>query len=288
MTNNNRSKFMKISTNLLDMIDYSKPYEMQLALTLLYKGSGMHTTWGDTFIETTPSLLIKMFGNYKDINDSNNRRQQQNVISALTNMRDKGLISFEGKPKFKDEIVIDTKPLIELSQQGNYVELLIEDFYAIMQTDNTIVVNNDTIEIDHQLESHLLKAFITPKARWNFKTIDKLAEVKDFNYAINSDTDVQQAKGVFCSDSLDYIRTHKHYELDEIDNWCDDDYLMGYLKKLQDLGCLKIKSHKMKAQDGLWKTHNFYYEPTISFECIDAMVRQYARRKNYAIKNNED
>lgn len=277
---NNRGRFMRISTNLLDMIDFNMPYEMQLAMTLLYKGQAMLTTWDDTLIETTPSLLIKAFGNYKDIN----KRQQTNVVNALLDMRDRGLVSFNDDIKFKDEVSIDTKPLLDLAQQGNYVELLAEDFYTIMETDSTITINGEQKELPNSLESLLLQAFLIVKARWNFKTIDMLADVEDFNYAINSDKDVQQAKGAFCSDTLDFIRTHKHYELDAIDTWCDDRYLSAYLDKLQDLGCLKIKDFKMKAEDGSPKTRNFYYVPTMSYECIDAMIRQYARRNNYAIK----
>lgn len=282
---NNRGKFMRISVDLLDMIDYSKPYETQLALTLLYKGQALYEAWNDTLIETTASLLIKTFKKQEVP-----RRQADNVVNALVDMRDRGMIEFdEDDIKFKDEIVIDVKPLIELANSGEvYVELLVEDFYAIMESDNKIVVNKKEVTVNG-IESYLLQSFITTKARWNFKTIDMLSEVDDFNYAIGSYEEVQQAKGVFCSDSLDYIRTHKHYALDEIDNWCDDRYLMAYLEKLVELDCIKIYKRKMKTEDGISKTKNFYYIPTMSFECIDAMVRQYARRHNYVIKqSNKD
>lgn len=279
MSNNNRGKFMKVSVKLLEMIDYSKPYEMQLALTLLYKGSATYLTWDDPYVETTPTMLIQMFGNYEAIN----ARQLANVVSALNDMRDRGLISFNGDIKPKDPVTIDTKNLVELSQEKPHVELLIKDFYTIMQTDNKITVNKKEVSVNG-IESYLLQSFIVAKARWNFKTIDMLREVDDFTYAINSDENVQQAKGIFCSDTLDFIRTHKHYELDEIENWSDDRYLMAYLEKLAELGCIKIYKRKMKAQDGLWKTHNFYYVPTMSFECITAMVNQYAKRYSYAIE----
>lgn len=282
MSNNVRGKFMKVSVELLDMIDYSKPYEMQLALTLLYKGSATYFTWDDALVETTPTMLVQTFGNYNGIN----ARQLANVVSALTDMRDRGLIVFDGDIKPKDFVRIDTTKLVELSQQDKYVELLIEDFYSIMQTDNKIIVNKKEVVVNG-IESYLLQAFLIAKARWNFKTIDMLKEVDDFSYAIGTFEEVQQAKGVFCSDTLDFIRSHKHYELDEIENWCDDRYLMAYLEKLEELGCIKIYKRKMKSNDGLWITRNVYYEPTMSFECIDAMVRQWARRHNYAIRENE-
>ena len=44
----------------------------------------------------------------------------------------------------------------------------------------------------------------------------------------------------------------------------------------------------MKAQNGTWATRNFYYDPSMSFDCIEAMVGQYARRQNYAIKHKDD
>ena len=281
---NNRGKFMRISVGLLDMIDYSKPYEMQLALTLLYKGSATYFMWEDSLVETTPTMLVQTFGNY----DSINARQLANVVDSLTDLRDRGLISFNGDIKPKDFIRIDTKQLIKLSQQqGSYIELTTNDFYRIMQTDNKIIVNNKEVAING-IESLLLQAFLLIKARWNFKTIDMLAQVDDFSYAINSDEEVQQAKGVFCSDTLDFIRTHKHYQLDEIESWCDDRYLSGYLGKLEEIGCIKIYSRKMKAEGGIAKTRKFYYTPTMKFECIDAMVRQYARRNNYVIKEQEE
>lgn len=284
MSNNNRGKFMRVSVDLLNVIDYSKQYEMQLILTLLYQGQALYEAWNDTLIETTPSLLIKAFKK-QDIP----RGQDKNIVKALCSIRDKGIVNFNGDINFKHEITIDVKPLIELANSGSmYVELLVEDFYAIMQSDNIITVDGKQLEAKHGYESLLLQAFITPKARWNFDTIDMLAKVDDFNYAINSDKDVQQAKGVFCCDTLDFIRTHKHYSLDEIDNWCDDRYLMAYLNKLQELGCIRIYTRKMKSNEGNWVTRNFYYIPTMSFECIDAMARQYARRHNYAIKQEEE
>ena len=279
MSNNNRGKFMKVSVKLLEMIDYSKPYEMQLALTLLYKGSATYLAWDDPYVDTTPTMLVQMFGNYEAIN----ARQLANVVGALNDMRDRGLISFNGDIKPKDPVTIDTTNLVELSQEKPHVELLIQDFYSIMQTDNKITVNKKEVSVNG-IESYLLQSFIVAKARWNFKTIDYLVAVDDFTYAINSDVNVQQAKGIFCSDTLDFIRSHKHYELDEIENWCDDRYLMAYLEKLEELGCIKIYRRKMKSNEGNWVTRNIYYEPTMSFECIDAMVRQYARRHNYAIE----
>ena len=108
---NNRGRFMRVSTNLLDMIDFNMFYEMQLAMTLLYKGQAMLTTGDDTLIETTPSLLIKASGKYKDIN----KRQQTNVVNALLDMRDRGLVSFNDDIKFKDEVSIDTNPLLDLA-----------------------------------------------------------------------------------------------------------------------------------------------------------------------------
>ena len=275
---------MRVSTNLLDMIDFNKPCEMQLAMTLLYRGQAMLTTWDDTLIETTPSLLIKAFGNYKDIS----RGYQTNVVNALIDMRDRGLVQFDDDVKFKDEVIIDTKPLLDLAQQGDYVELLVKDFYAIMQTDGMITVNNEQLDKPNGLESLLLQSFLVAKARWNFSTIDTLADIEDFDYAIASnDKRVQDAKGVFCSDTLDFIRTHKHYELEKVEAWCDDRYLKAYLDKLKELGCIKTYSRKMKSEDGLSKTRNFYYVPTMKFECIEAMVGQYARRNNYAIKERD-
>lgn len=278
-----RGKFMKISIGLLDMIDYSKPYEMQLALTLLYKGSATYFMWDDSLVETTPTMLVQTFGNYDGIN----ARQLANVVDSLIDLRNRGLISFEGDIKPKDFVRINTKQLIELSQQqGSYIELATDEFYKIMQCDNKIKVNKKEVAVNG-IESLLLQAFLIVKARWNSKTIEMLATVDDFSYAINSDDEVQQAKGVFCSDTLDFIRTHKHYQLEEVDTWCDDRYLSGYLEKLEEIGCIKVYSRKMKAEDSMWKVRKFYYIPTMTFECIDSMVRQYARRNNFAIKEEE-
>ena len=284
MSSKARGKFMRVSVDLLDMIDFKMQYETQLALTLLYKGQALYESWDDTYIETTPSLLIKTF-------QSNLARgQEKNVIRALTDMRDRGLIIFEGDiEKFKDEVTVDIRPLIDLANtKGNYVELRADDFYRIMQCDNNIKINGEVTKAKNGYESLLLQTFLVIKARWNFKTIDMLAQVDDFSYAINSDEEVQQAKGVFCSDTLDFIRTHKHYSLEEVDAWCDDRYLSGYLEKLEEIGCIKTYSRKMKVQEGMWKNRKFYYVPTMKFECIDAMVRQYARRNNFAIKEQQE
>lgn len=285
MTNDNAGKFMRVSVELLDMIDFEKQYEMQLAMILLYKGQALYSTWNDTLIDTTASLLIKTFQNNLA------RGQENNVLSALTDMRDRGLIGFDGDIKFKEEVVINVKPLLDLANSGEvFVELLVQDFYEIMYSDNVIKVNGKEIKAKNGYESLLLQAFLVAKARWNFKTIEYLSQFDDGEIAkdITDDKELQQAKGVFCSDSLDYIRTHKHYSLEEVSAWCDDRYLMAYLEKLEELGCIKIYRKKMKLEDGVWKTHNFYYEPSISDENIYMMVRQYAKRYRYAIKQQEE
>lgn len=284
MTNDNAGKFMRVSVELLDMIDFEKQYEMQLAMTLLYKGQALYSTWNDTLIDTTASLLIKTFQNNLA------RGQENNVLSALTDMRDRGLIEFDGDIKFKDEVVIDVKPLLDLANSGEvFVELLVQDFYEIMLSDNVIKVNSKETKAKNGYESLLLQAFLVAKARWNFKTIKYLSQFGDGEIArdITDDKELQEAKGVFCSDSLDYIRTHKHYSLEKVSAWCDDRYLMAYLDKLEELGCIKIYRKKMKSEDGMPKTHNFYYEPSISDENIEMMVRQYAKRYKYAIKQQE-
>lgn len=275
---------MRVSVSLLDKIDFSQQYEMQLAMTLLYKGQALFEAWNDTLIDTTASLLIKTFQNNLA------RGQENNVLKALYSLRDKGVIHFNGDIKFKDEVIINVKPLLDLANSGKiFVELLVQDFYEIMLSDNIINVNGKKTKVKSGYESLLLQAFLVAKARWNFKTIEYLSQFGDGEIArdITSDKKLQQAKGVFCSDSLDYIRSHKHYDLDVIENWIDDRYLMAYLEKLEELGCIKIYSRKMKSEDGVWKTHNFYYEPSISDENIEMMVRQYAKRKRYAIKQQE-
>ena len=253
---------MRVSVELLDMIDYSKPYEMQLAMTLLYKGQALYYTWNNTLIDTTASLLFKAFKK-----ENITRRQGENIVDALVDMKDRGLIAFDGEISLKEEVVINVKPLLDLANSGDvFVELLAEDFYEIMYSDNVIKVNGKETKAKDGYESLLLQAFLVAKARWNFVTIDYLKTVDDFAYAIRTDKEVQQAKGVFCSDTLDFIRTHKHYSLEEVDVWCDDRYLMAYLEKLEELGCIKIYSRKMKVKDGMWKTKKFYYVPTMEFE----------------------
>lgn len=286
MTNDNRGKFMRVSVELLDMIDFEKPYETQLVLTLLYKGQALYSTWNDTLIETTASLLFKTFKK-----ENITRRQGENIVDALVDMRDRGMITFNGEISLKEEVVINVKPLLDLANSGDvFVELLVQDFYEIMYSNNVIKVNGKEVKAKDGYESLMLQAFLVAKARWNFKTIEYLSQFDNGEIArdITDDKELQQAKGVFCSDSLDYIRTHKHYSLDEVNVWCDDRYLMAYLEKLEELGCIKIYSKKMKLEDGMWKTHNFYYEPSISDENIYMMVRQYAKRYKYAIKQQEE
>lgn len=279
-----KENFIRVSVELLNLLDYNIPFEMQLAMTLLYKGRALQLAWDDIYIETTPSLLVKYF-NRKELP----RRQENNVVKALTDMRDRGLILFDGDIKFKDEISINVEPLLKLAYDNPiFVKLPITVLYEIMESDNIIKVNNEEVEAKHGYESLLLQTYLTVRARWNTKTINELENVDDFAYAIISDKTVQDGKGAFCSDTLDYIRTHKHYSLDKIENWCDDRYLKAYLDKLKELGCIKIYSRKMKAQNGTWATRNFYYDPSMSFDCIEAMVGQYARRQNYAIKHKDD
>lgn len=280
---NTRGKFIRVSKDLLNELDFNSLYETQLALTILYKVLPAYKCWEDTYLDTTPSLLIKMFGTYDDIN----QRQQKNVVEALIKLRDKGIISFKGETiKFKDEILINAERLIELSESGKtFVELLIQDFFSIMQVQEIKEKKNV-----NGVQSLLLQTFLVAKARWNFNNIDKLNEVEDFAYEVfqeNGDEDIQQLKGVFCNDSYDFIRTHKHYDLDEVEAWACDDYVKCYLETLVELGCIKIKHRKVKT-NGTWKTMSFYYTPDIDSEKIEAMIEQYVRRFRYASKEQEE
>ena len=196
-----KENFIRVSVELLNLLDYNIPFEMQLAMTLLYKGRALQLAWDDIYIETTPSLLVKYF-NRKELP----RRQENNVVKALTDMRDRGLILFDGDIKFKDEISINVEPLLKLAYDNPiFVKLPITVLYEIMESDNIIKVNNEEVEAKHGYESLLLQTYLTVRARWNTKTINELENVDDFAYAIISDKTVQDGKGAFCSDTLDYI-----------------------------------------------------------------------------------
>ena len=282
-TKKSRGNFMRVSKQLLAQLDFNKPYEVQLALTIFYKARAGYVAWGDAIVDTTPSLLIKMFGNYADIN----QRQQKNVIEALISLRDKGVISFKGETiKFKDEVVIDATKLIELSESGKvYVELLIKDFNGIMQVEQV-----DEKKSSNGIQSLLLQTFLVAKARWNFKNIADLEEIDNFDYEViqgGGREDVRYLKGVFCNDTYDFIRTHKHYELEEVEAWCWEENLKLYIDKLVEIGCLKATSRKIK-DNGTWKTMSFYYTPDADSEVMKEMIAQYLRRYRYATKEKDE
>lgn len=282
-TTNSRGNFMRVGKQLLGQLDFNKPYETQLALTILYKAKGSYLAWGDAIVDTTPSLLIKMFGSYDDIN----QRQQKNVIEALISLRDKGVINFRGETiKFKDELIIDATNLIELSESGkSYVELLTKDFYKIMQVDQI-----EEKKSSNGIQSLLLQTFLVAKARWNFKNIAELEEIDNFDYEViqgGGREDVRYLKGVFCNDTYDFIRTHKHYELEEVEAWCWEENLKLYFRKLIEIGCLKATSRKIK-DNGTWKTMSFYYTPEADSEVMEEMVGQYLRRYRYATKEKDE
>lgn len=282
-TKKSRGNFMRVSKQLLAQLDFNKPYEVQLALTIFYKARAGYVAWGDAIVDTTPSLLIKMFGNYADIN----QRQQKNVIEALISLRDKGVISFKGETvKFKDEVVIDATKLIELSESGKvYVELLIKDFNGIMQVDQV-----DEKKSSNGIQSLLLQTFLVAKARWNFDNIGKLENIDNFDYEViqgGGRKDVRELTGVFCNDTYDFIRTHKHYELEEVEAWCWEENLKLYIDKLVEIGCLKATSRKIK-DNGTWKTMSFYYTPDTDSEVMKEMIAQYLRRYRYATKEKDE
>ena len=282
-TTNSRGNFMRVGKQLLGQLDFNKPYETQLALTILYKAKGSYLAWGDAIVDTTPSLLIKMFGSYDDIN----QRQQKNVIEALISLRDKGVINFRGETiKFKDELIIDATNLIELSESGkSYVELLTKDFYKIMQVDQI-----EEKKSSNGIQSLLLQTFLVAKARWNFKNIAELEEIDNFDYEViqgGGREDVRYLKGVFCNDTYDFIRTHKHYELEEVEAWCWEENLKLYFRKLIEIGCLKATSRKIK-DNGTWKTMSFYYTPDTDSEVMKEMIAQYLRRYRYATKEKDE
>lgn len=267
-------KVMRVSVELLDKLDFNKKYETQLALTLLYKGQALYETWNDTFIETTPSLLMNTFRE-----QGISRRQADNVINALMDMRDKGLISFNGDDiGFKDEIIINVKALLEVSNHGSdKVEISLKDFYLIMSNGDNMLIRGKEVSAN-AVESSLLQTLIYIKSCWSPQTINKLEKVVDLPDILEMFGGY--VGGVYCSDSVDFIRSHKHTSLGEVDNWSDDKYLVAYLSKLEELGCIKTTIHKIK-KNGATKTRNIYYSPSVGLECINTIIMLHNKMNDF-------
>ena len=277
-------KFMKIGLELLDALDEKKTYEVQLALTLLYMIKPQFVWYGDTCIKTTASLLIKQFGRNEDIN----RRQQANVIEALDDLRNRGLISISGDLNFKGEIFIDAKKLIELSESKEFVKVDTKDFVVIMEDEEPITIKGKDKTING-VESLLLLTLMSIVGAYNGESIDYFKQFDDGEVAkdISHDKKLQELKFVFCNSSLEKIRSRKHPRLQPVDNWIDEDYLSAMISRLAKLGAIKITKKKVLNSEGKWTNMNFYYSPIFSKDNMDVMINSYAKRMKYAIKNKD-
>ena len=298
MNNNNNDKFIKVSYELLDMIDETKEYELQLAMTLIYLTKNNYEWNNDSFIYTTPSMLIKQFGNYKNINDKPMERQRPKIIDALLDLRDRGLIAFiteKAKPSFKEELLIDTKALLDLTSKEPFAKLNVEHFFNIMQDENSITVNNEPVQ-KNAVESYLLWFLLNIQSEWKVKDMKTLKEYEGevTRYIGNEQTDnelttneLSELTFVFTYSSVDVLRGRRYNEVKFNNNLCGDDYAYAYINKLIELGCIKVIKRRVKTNDG-WREMNFYYSPIFKHDDMLAMVHQWARRKRYAIKQREN
>lgn len=274
-------KFLRIGLELLEMLDEQKTYEVQLALTLLYLVKPQYEWYGDCYVRTTPSLLIRQFGNYEKLN----QRQQKNVLDAINDLKCRGLINFDEDLKFKNELFINTQPLLVLAEKGSFIKININDFISIMEDDEPIMVEGKEKSING-IESLLLLTFMSISGHFDNKSIKKLLEFDDGEVArdINTDEKLQKLKYVFCNASLDFLRSHKHPSLPTIENWIDDDYLSPLIFRLVDLGLLGMLKRKVRNEQSKWINMNFYYPAKIPEQNMIVMISQYAKRMNYAIK----
>ena len=293
----NKEYFIKISKDLLDMVDETKEYQLQLVATLIYLTKNHYELYGDSYVYTTPSLLIKQFGNYSNINEKSMERQRPKIIDALLDLRDIGLISFscevdkngkEKKPTFKEELYINTKTLLELANKEPFVKLDVEMFLDIMQDKKLITVNNEQLQ-KNAVESYLLWMYCSVASEWNVKNMAKLKEYDgEVSCHIDSkeNNELSELKFVFCNASIDVLRSRKHQQLELDSNWCGDDYAFAYINKLIELGCIRVIKRRVKTNEG-WRDMNFYYSPMFGYDDMLVMVRQWASRKRYAIKERD-
>lgn len=289
----NKEKFMRVSYDLLDMIDETKEYQLQLVMTLIYLTKNNYEWNGDSFIYTTPSMLIKQFGNYNNINDKAMERQRPKIIDALLDLRDRGLIAFdvEKKPTFKEELFINTKELLELASKEPFIKLNVEHFFDIMENRELITVNNEPIQ-KNAVESYLLWFLLNVQSEWN---VENMKTLKKFDgevtrYIGNKQTDNELTNNelskltfVFTCSPIDILRSRKHNKTKLENNLCCDDLAFAFINKLIDLGCIRVIKRRVKTNDG-WRDMNFYYSPIFKHDDMLAMVNQWAKRKNYAIK----
>ena len=296
--NNNNDKFIKVSYELLDMIDETKEYELQLAMTLIYLTKNNYEWYSDSFVYTTPSMLIKQFGNYKNINDKPMERQRPKIIDALLDLRDRGLIAFiteKAKPSFKEELLINTKALLDLANKEPFAKLNVEHFFNTMQDGNSIIVNNEPIQ-KNAVESYLLWFLLNIQSEWNADNMKTLKEYEGevTRYIGNEQTDnelttnkLSELTFVFTCSSVDVLRGRRYNKVEFSNNLCGDDYAYAYINKLIELGCIKVIKRRVKTNDG-WRDMNFYYSPIFKHDDMLAMVKQWAKRKRYAIKQREN
>lgn len=276
------NRFMRVGLDLLEVLDPSKTYEVQLALTMLYMAKPLYTFCGDHYLKTTPSLLIRQFGNNENIT----RRQQVNVVEAMGSLCDKGLVMINKELGFKEEMQIDVKPLLELAESGEFVKISFTDFHTIMECEQPLNVKGKE-KLIYGIESLLLSALFYISGSYNCKNLAYLMEFDEGEVArdISHDEKLQSLKYVFCNATLDQIRTHKHPRLTETKTWVDEDYLSAVINKLEELNVVKIYRSRIVGENGKWRNMNFYYPPEIPDCNMEVMIKQYSKRNNYAIKN---
>lgn len=293
--NNNSDKFMKVSYELLDMIDETKEYQLQLAMTLIYLTKNNYEWNGDSYIYTTPSMLIKQFGNYQNINEKAMERQRPKIIDALLDLRDRGLIAFdtEKKPTFKEELFIDTKELLELANKEPFAKLNVEHFFSIMQDREPITVNNEPTQ-KNAVESYLLWFLLNIQSEWNNKNMETLkefdGEVARFigdEFVAGEPNPLRKLTFIFTCSPADALRSRRYNKVYFKNNLCGDDYAYAYINKLIELGCIKVIKRRIKTDNG-WRDMNFYYSPVFKYNDMMTMVSQWASRKRYAIKKQQE
>lgn len=281
---NENKRFLKVSVELLDLLDCEKTFELQLAMTLLFQVKPQYEWYGDTIITTTPSLLIKYFGNYTDMS----RRQAENVINSLIDMRDRGLIQFKAdKVTFQTELTINVKPLLELADKGKqFVKITNEDFITIMIDDEPLTTSSKKQPQDSH--STMLWMYFSSTSCFNWKNINYLVDNFDKGEVARDITDdkrLQELKYVFCNASIDELRFRKHNTLKLDKCICCNDYASACMTRLVELGILKVQKRGVVDDNRTYKDMNFYYLPIIHDENMEVIVCQWAKRHNYVIKN---
>lgn len=269
----NENNYIKVSDEVLNLINYENAYEILLVLNILKLAKPHKMIWGETSFLTTPSIIVNGIAKQEEPS----RKMQTSILNSLFSLKDKGLINFETeKLNWTARLNIDCSHLLELTDNapiGTWVTISLDELKVLCNQ-------------PMKGQATLIKSYLYVLSRLNTLLVQELIE-HEGEFTLYDFEQNDNFNFTYMCDTLEFMRVRKNYRI-ECDAWISKNHLSDTLGALCDIGLLKREQRTMPngSNKALLTKRIFYYLPIIEEWKMKQVIDRYITRRNWTQVND--